>query len=108
MGAPSSCTYITPCTLKLSRSEYRLCQDTEGTYLTSFSVTVLISFEKQYVYRPSFSAVTDAVPSDSLRRLCSAMFMGSDSCGHSHYGNTLIVRRALTQKSISRCPPPPT
>lgn len=51
----------------------------DRTYLTSLAVAVLISFEKQYVYRPSFSAVRDAVPSDSLSRLLTAMFIGSDN-----------------------------
>ena len=56
-----------------------LGEETMYMYLTSLAVTVLISFEKQYVYRPSFSAVRDAVPSDSLSLLLIAMFIGSDS-----------------------------
>jgi len=50
------------------------------THLTCLSAIVLIWFEKQYSYRPSFCAVMDALPVDCLMCFATAILLGSASC----------------------------
>ena len=49
-------------------------------YLTILSAIVLIWLEKQYSYRPSFSAVMDAVPVEYLMFFLIALPVGSLTC----------------------------
>lgn len=75
-------------------------------------MTVLISFEKQYVYRPSVSAVNECVPVSrffwSVIILSPGPFICGSRPGQSARGGTARCRQERTQKSTSRCPPPAT
>ena len=63
--------------VKAIHSEYTECEQTFFAYLTILSASVLIWFEKQYSYRPSFSAVIDTLPVDCLMCLPRARLSGS-------------------------------
>jgi hypothetical protein len=79
-----------------------------NAHLTILSAMVLIWLEKQYSYRPSFSAVMDTVPVEYLMFFLSALPSGLDSCDLGKTRGVSERRTYLTQKSTSRWPPPPT
>ena len=78
------------------------------SYLTTLSEIALIWFEKQYSCRPSFSAVIETWPVDSLICFPSTTPVGSCNYEAAPESQTSLVFDRLTQKSISKWPPSPT